>query len=232
MIEEIDKRIKKRKVDDENASESINIFTLLAAVKAGDLFAVKQAVDFGIDVNSRDRYGDTALMKASNDTAEMLKCLIELGANINATDCREATALMYASEAGNIDNVKVLLEHGARIVCDMHGYTAIVYALKNPFLETLYNDYSSHLQCITYLLDHDLTSKTVDQIDNKGQTYLIHAAYSTTVYPSNNHDNDETLRIAYQIECVNLLIDKRPDLKDDMNNNIRHKIIRKSMNND
>ena len=215
MIKE-EERSKKRKVDDENASKSINIFTLFAAVQAGDLFAVEQAVDFGIDVNSRDRYGDTALIKAGNGTTEMLKLLIELGASVNAIDCREATALMYASEAGNVNNVKFLLEHGARIVCDMHGYTAIVYALKNPFLETLYDDYSCHLQCINILLDHDSTSKTVDQIDNKGQTYLIHAAYSTTVYPSNNHYNDHTLRIAYQIECVNLLINKRPDLNDDI----------------
>ena len=229
MIEDIE--IKKRKLDDEGGQSNVNVFTFFSAVKASDLLAVKQAIEFGIDVNSKDRYGDTALMKASDGTTEILKCLLESGSDVNARDCRGATALMYASEAGPIGNVELLIECGARVdLCDAYGQTAVVYALKNPLLETLCYDFSNHIRCIALLLDHDPTDNTVDHVDKKGQTYLIHAAYSITAYPSNDLNRDQMLRTAYQIECVKLLIEKRIDLVDDMSNNVKHKIIRKGMN--
>ena len=229
MIDDIE--IKKRKLDDEGVQPVINVFTFFSAVKAGDLLAVKQAIGFGIDVNSKDRYGDTALIKASDGATEILKSLLESGSDVNARDCRGATALMYASEAGLIDNVKLLIECGARVdLCDAYGQTAVVYALKNPLLETLCHDFSNHIRCIALLLDHDPTDNTVDHVDKKGQTYIVHAAHSTTIFPSNNRSNDQTLRTAYQIECVKLLIEKRVDLVDDMSNNVKNKIIRKGMN--
>ena len=225
MIEDID--IKKRKLDVEGSQAVRNSFSFFAAAKAGDLLAVKQALDFGIDVNSKDRYGHTALIQACEGTTEILKILLEYGADVNSRDCRGATALMYASEAGLIDNVKLLMDRGARVdLRDPHGQTALVYALKNPFLETSGGDFSNHLQCITILLDRD---RSADHIDNDGKTDLIHAAYSTITYPSNNYDRDQQLRLAYQIECVKLLIVKRPP-EDDMRNNFTHKLLRKDMN--
>ena len=224
MIDDIG--IKKRKLE-EGGRSNINVFTLFAAVKAGDHLAVKQAIDLGIDVNSKDRYGHTAITHACDGPLEMLKILIELGANVNTRDCREATALMYACEAGLIDNVKLLIERGARVdICDAYGQTAIVYALKNPLLETSGGDFSNHLQCITILLDRDRAS---DHIDNDGKTDLIHAAHSATTYPSNDRNRDQKLRTAYQIDCVRLLIAKR-QFEYDMTNNFKHKLIRKNMN--
>ena len=230
MIEDIE--IKKRKLDEEGGRAIINVFTFFAAVNAGNLSTVKQAIEFGINVNSKDRYGDTALIKASDGTTEILKSLLESGADVDARDCREATALMYASEAGHIENVKLLIERGARVdLRDMNGQTALVYALMNPYLETTGLDFFNHLNCIDLLLDHDPTDNPVDDTDINGRTDLIHAAYSLTVYPSNAHDLDQELRSAYQIECVKLLINMRPP-EDDMSNNFTHKLIRKNMNED
>ena len=58
MIDDIE--IKKRKLDDEKGQAAISIFTFFDAVKAGDVQAIKQAINTGVDVNSKDRYGRTS----------------------------------------------------------------------------------------------------------------------------------------------------------------------------
>jgi len=45
---------------------------------------------------------------------EVVKLLIERGANVNATDCHGWSALMTASAQGNTTIVKFLLENGAK----------------------------------------------------------------------------------------------------------------------
>ena len=56
--------------------------------------------------------GQTALMLAvSHGRNEMVKMLIECGANVNIQDDDGSTALMCACEHGHIEIVKLLLSH-------------------------------------------------------------------------------------------------------------------------
>ena len=65
----------------EQSAEDLNV-QLLVALGNNDLPEVKQLLDSGADVNVTDDYGNTLLMNATvQDNAEMVKLLLELGAD-------------------------------------------------------------------------------------------------------------------------------------------------------
>ena len=60
---------------------------------------------------------------------EMVKLLIDHGADVNQKNFRGATALMAAAGAGTPALVKYLIEKGADVKArDQDGYTALMYA--------------------------------------------------------------------------------------------------------
>lgn len=74
--------------------------------------------------------GGTPLMFAAiTKNIEVMKLLLEKGADVNARTSRNGTALMLAAQIGDPAAVKLLLEKGAEInVRDEIGYTALLYA--------------------------------------------------------------------------------------------------------
>ena len=96
-------------------------FWFKAATK-GHLNVVKFLVDIGVDIETKNDDGRTALMLASwNNKLEMVNFLIENGANINVEDGRNythdggQTSLMLAAFNGHFDIFKVLIEAKADI---------------------------------------------------------------------------------------------------------------------
>jgi ankyrin repeat protein len=87
------------------------------SVFANNLLDVKVAIDRGADINKiMDECERTALMIASQDKQlEMVKLLVENGANINIENEYNYSALMYAIYSGKLKIVKYLVEHGADI---------------------------------------------------------------------------------------------------------------------
>ena len=58
-----------------------------------------------------------------------MEILIQAGAHVNAKNCRLETALMFAVESRNSENVKLLLEAGADVnVYTIHKETALSVA--------------------------------------------------------------------------------------------------------
>jgi len=54
---------------------------------------------------------------------EIIKILIENGANINLCDRDGYSPIYFASHNGNIEIIKILIENGANInLCDDNGY--------------------------------------------------------------------------------------------------------------
>lgn len=81
----------------------------------------------GADINLHGTKGQTVLMRSR--ASNMCKILLEKGANVNAKDNSVKTALMYASEAGGLESVRLLLKHGAMIDAqDKNGKSALMYA--------------------------------------------------------------------------------------------------------
>lgn len=59
---------------------------------------VKTLINAGSDINAKDKYGDTALIRAVlfNRNSEVVKTLINAGADINAKNNEGKTALDFA----------------------------------------------------------------------------------------------------------------------------------------
>ena len=104
--------------------------------------------------------GETALMMAlENENNDLVKLLIEYGANINETDSVGLTPLMIASEKGNLESIKILINSQAPInVCDADGETAIFRAVAR-----------GHNDIVKYFIKNKADLKI---INHNGQTVL------------------------------------------------------------
>lgn len=83
-----------------------NIFLLQLFVHlnlvTGDLNAIQGLIKRGVDIETKDKYGWTALHHSSlNGQMEIVKYLIENGADIEATTQYGETALILSSTRGN-----------------------------------------------------------------------------------------------------------------------------------
>lgn len=101
------------------------------AALAGDGPAVAAAVDSGVDVNSPDENGRTALMLAAYDGhTEIVKLLLKHKAQVNRRDSMDRTALIYCASGKNPDSVKTLLAAGAKVdlMDNQESWTALMFA--------------------------------------------------------------------------------------------------------
>lgn len=84
------------------------------AIKRGDIRAVLDLLGRGMDVNARDRYGQTALMLAAHvGHREIVEALIARQANLNVTAKFGLSALMLAIIAGYEKVARLLAGAGA-----------------------------------------------------------------------------------------------------------------------
>ena len=88
--------------------------TFMFAVQYRNAATAQILLDHGADVNGRDEYGKTALMRAaSNSDTAMIAMLLDRGADVNIADNTGTTALMYAAHKAKAENIRLLLAHGA-----------------------------------------------------------------------------------------------------------------------
>lgn len=105
---------------------------LMVAVEKQQLGAVRFLLNQGADVNLKDDYGFTALhLAAISSMYEVMICLVENGADVNAVNLRDVTPLMMAcDDDSNMDVVRYLMRRGADMqLKDVDGFTALLYAI-------------------------------------------------------------------------------------------------------
>ena len=127
---------------------------------------VKILLDLGADVNSTDdTTGEPLIIKAAQKGyPEMVKMLLEHGADIEVQDKDGLTALFSAAYEGHTSVVQLLLNNGADFTArNQYGMTALLWAAWNGYLDTL-----------QVLLDH---GEDVDVKDDDGETALMKAAF-------------------------------------------------------
>ena len=118
---------------------------MIAAWDASNSEVVELLLELGADVNAEAHCGN-ALTRANG--FRNVKLLLENGANPNVpTRTDKGTALLYHSEDGNADIVKLLIEHGADIYAD---WDRIGIGYENVFSSTLSK---GHLNVVNVLLD-------------------------------------------------------------------------------
>ena len=113
----------------------------------GEVEVVRLLVEHGADVNAQDNDGYTALLAAAVSGAvsgampgavllgpvelvkvEIVRLLVEHGADVNAQDNDGYTALLVAAMLGDVEVVRLLVEHGADVNAqDNDGRTALTY---------------------------------------------------------------------------------------------------------
>ena len=87
---------------------------LIDAVKSGDLARVEQLLSEGVDVETPQGDGATALHWAAHrDNRQLATLLLQAGANVNAVDDHAVTPLALACLNGSISMLELLIEAGA-----------------------------------------------------------------------------------------------------------------------
>ena len=97
---------------DVNATNKNNVTSLMRACYKGNMDVINELLNAGADPNIADSLcGKTWIHWAVKGgcSKETLQAIINLGADVNATNEYKSTALMMACEIGNIDAINVLL---------------------------------------------------------------------------------------------------------------------------
>jgi ankyrin repeat protein len=102
------------------------------AIKRGDVQVVLDLLGQGVDVDGRDRYGQTGLMLAAHaGHREVVKALIAHRANLNITAKFGLSAVMLAVIAGHGEVARLLAQAGADL--SLQGTGAPGFAGKTAY---------------------------------------------------------------------------------------------------
>ena len=112
---------------------------LMMACRSQHVRLVKFLLQQGANVQLKDKDGKTALHFACELTftwkpasCDLLNCLTENGADINALRKDNRTPLMVASSCGGVDQITFLIKRGANVhLQDKNGDTALHHAARN-----------------------------------------------------------------------------------------------------
>ena len=111
---------------------------LAEVAKRGDLEAVSRLLESGVDVDMEDNKPHaTALMWAAHEGyPDIVRLLIEHGAEIDKRKVTSETALCFAAQQGWIEAIKVLVQHGADVnISGWQGASALEAARKKGHQE-------------------------------------------------------------------------------------------------
>jgi len=139
---------------------------LVEAAREGRSQAVVALLDYGLDVNSCDHNGNTALIAAAHEgRADVITILNGRGAAVDGPNRDGATPLMWAVQANRTHAARLLLKLGASVAAvDSEGLTPLMYGAN-----TLANG------SVRLLIRH---GAAVNARTGDGSTALIYAVFA------------------------------------------------------
>ncbi|ETW06427.1 serine/threonine protein kinase, variant 1 [Aphanomyces invadans] len=122
-------------LDRPEVDDKIRHPALLAACQSGKTKVVAALLERDdMDVNFKDKYGDTPLIAAAEDgnIENVALLLANPATQVNAQGARQQTALAKAAQYDNLDVIRMLLEHGADTsILDKNGNSCLELALQD-----------------------------------------------------------------------------------------------------
>jgi len=137
---------------------------LLAAAASNDTTAIRQLLEEGVKIETRDNSGRTPLMIATyQNHLAAARLLMEAGADVNAQDDMRNSPFLYAGASGYLDIVRLCLQHHANFnVLNRYGGTALIPAAEK-----------GHVEVVSLLAN--TKGFPIDHINNLGWTALLEA---------------------------------------------------------
>ncbi|WP_373976402.1 ankyrin repeat domain-containing protein [Chitinibacter sp. SCUT-21] len=150
-----------------------------ASAAAGNTLRVLMYLKSGINIETADEYGKTALIWAATFShLPLLGLLLSREANTESRDLGGYSALHWAAADGNLQAIDLLIEHGAQVnAANKVGVTPLMQAASR----------GKH-EAIRRLLE---AGADINQTDQIGQTALIHALQT------NHYRSSETLLLQH-----------------------------------
>lgn len=116
-----------------NVRDKYGLNGLMRAARDGKAEKIRQwlKTEAYIDIDARDQFGNTPLMKAAFESgdAETVRVLLKAGAYTEAADSSKNTPLMGAAQKGHVDAIKLLLLAGADTEAkNVDNRTALIWA--------------------------------------------------------------------------------------------------------
>ncbi|XP_029023352.1 histone-lysine N-methyltransferase EHMT2 isoform X2 [Betta splendens] len=141
------------------------------AAKLGNLEIVRMLLETGqVDVNAQDNGGWTPIIwAAEHKHVEVIKALLNRGADVTVKDKELNVCLHWAAYAGNVDIAELVLNAGCSLASvNMHGDTPLHIAAREGYLE-----------CVTLFLSR---GADIDIMNREGDTPLSLARSDTPVW--------------------------------------------------
>uniref|UniRef100_A0A4W6EPB2 Euchromatic histone-lysine N-methyltransferase 2 n=1 Tax=Lates calcarifer TaxID=8187 RepID=A0A4W6EPB2_LATCA len=175
------------------------------AAKLGNLEIVNMLLETGqVDVNAQDSGGWTPIIwAAEHKHVDVIKALLNRGADVTINDKELNVCLHWAAYAGNVDIAELVLNSGCSLASvNMHGDTPLHIAAREGYLEcvTLFLSRGADIDIMNREGDTPLTLARVDtpvwvalQINRKLPVFLIDIAqgYENVPIPCVNAVDDE-----------------------------------------
>lgn len=136
---------------------------LVEAAARGDLDSVRQLLGHGVDIDSRDAQGRTAVTAAVYaDDLEGVKALIEAGADVDILDDMRTNAFLATGETGNAEILRAVLRADPDLTrTNRFGGTALIPAADR-----------GHVEVVRELVR---TAIDLDHVNDLGWTALLEA---------------------------------------------------------
>jgi ankyrin repeat protein len=150
-----------------NLEEQNNIEGLHHAISNGDIEGVIRLIDYYPYTATVDARHRTALAIASESgNSEIVRILLQAGADVNEKDIDGFTALVVAIRLHQAEVVKALIEAGADATArDIYGETPLIEAAM-----------SGNMEIVTIFLDAGADVNAVNAQNDDGSTPLMRAA--------------------------------------------------------